>query len=378
METILEHANLFFKTERMAKMENCIDKEKLKAEYYDESYVVLYPIDEREDNRTFLVRQRETGKLFVKKEVTIDVYYVLKDLKNVNNPHIVAIEGLYTSEKGLYYVIEEYISGETLFDLLQKRGHLNENEAINIVDQILDGLMSIHNLGIIHRDIKPDNIMISNDGVVKLVDFGIARTVSEEKNRDTRLLGTEGFAAPEQFGFRQTDCRTDIYATGVILNLLLTGSYPKDHVYEGLLLKKVIEKATSLDPNDRYTDALKMKTAIHVRQPEFLALGWPGFRSNVLWKKIIAGFVYGFGIFFFGIFFADALFLHPKNPILETISASFAFLISPLIMGNVFYWDFVFSKYLKLPRPVAIILRIIIAIIIFIFGMDMCNEVAKR
>ncbi|MCM1256313.1 MAG: protein kinase [Roseburia sp.] len=95
---------------------------------------------------------------------------------------------------------------------------LPETESLDVAGQILEGLDVIHRLKLVHRDINPQNIVISSDGVVKIIDFGIGRMYKELQGRDTEFLGTAGYAAPEQFGFSQSDARTDIYSVGVILN----------------------------------------------------------------------------------------------------------------------------------------------------------------
>lgn len=89
----------------------------------------------------------------------------------------------------------------------------------------------MHKYSITHRDITPSNIIIGFDGVVKIIDFGISRLHKENAKHDTQVLGTEGYAAPEQFGFKQSDCKTDIYALGVLLNYMLTGHIPSEVMY---------------------------------------------------------------------------------------------------------------------------------------------------
>lgn len=91
-------------------------------------------------------------------------------------------------------------------------------------------------LGFMSAFLKPDNIMVSNDGVVKLMDFDIARTYDESKKCDTEHMGTVGYAAPEHFGFGQIDARSDIYSCGVVLNVLLTGKLPEEKLAAGILV----------------------------------------------------------------------------------------------------------------------------------------------
>lgn len=104
-----------------------------------------------------------------------------------------------------------------------------------VIRSLCDILHKLHgNLPpIIHRDIKPSNIIFSSDGVVKLIDFNAARELRAEQNEDTRLMGTRRFAAPEQYGFGQSDPRTDIYALGITFYYMLTGDYPDSGKYAG-------------------------------------------------------------------------------------------------------------------------------------------------
>lgn len=156
-----------------------------------------------------------------------------------------------------------------------------------------------HQPPIVHRDIKPSNIMISQDGVVKLVDFNAAKEYADGKNEDTRLIGTQDFAAPEQYGFGQSSPQTDIYALGVTMNYLLTGDYPKNQLWNGRL-KPVIRKCVQISSGERYTGVLQLKTAIETvmrtKSRNILVRSlYPyqkyvpvGFRSGALWKMLLA------------------------------------------------------------------------------------------
>ena len=124
--------------------------------------------------------------------------------------HIPAIHSFW-EEDGKLVVLEEYIQGKTL-DALLSKGMLDEQEKIRIVLNVCDALSFLHSakIPIIHRDIKPSNIMLTNDGIVKLIDYDAAKVFHRGKNEDTTLIGTVGRAAPEQFGFAQSDARTDV------------------------------------------------------------------------------------------------------------------------------------------------------------------------
>ena len=116
----------------------------------------------------------------------------------------------------------------------------------------------LHANGFVHRDIKPENIMITNNGTVKLIDFNASRIYDKNKSSDTISLGTIGYASPEQLGINQSDARTDIYALGVLMNVMLTGKPPEIKLYNGKL-KKVIVKCTQTIPDNRYKNVKELK-----------------------------------------------------------------------------------------------------------------------
>ena len=169
------------------------------------------------------------------------VYEKLKDMKNPHLPEIYRLVEL----DGKLWVIEEYIEGSTLAEKLEQERCLEEKLALYILKELCTCLGHLHDVEIIHRDIKPANIMLTKTGQVKLIDFGIARQTKEGGASDTESLGTKGYAPPEQYGFGQTDARSDIYSLGVTLQRMLG----KD--YRGVL-KGVIVRCTALDPADRY------------------------------------------------------------------------------------------------------------------------------
>lgn len=175
------------------------------------------------------------------------VYNTLKDNPSCFLPQIYSVE----ISDGKTVVCEEYIDGRSL-----AHADLSEKEAEDVMIQLCSALEFIHKLGVIHRDIKPSNILLDNSGNIKLIDFEAARFVKEDSEKDTRYLGTEGFAPPEQYGFSQTDFRTDIYAAGQTMKLLL-GSFSAKPVY-----KRIIKRCTSFDPDKRYQSAAELKNAL--------------------------------------------------------------------------------------------------------------------
>lgn len=173
------------------------------------------------------------------------VYEALRDLKDEHVPQIYQLE---ETEDGLL-VAEEYIEGELLSEHL-KGQDMTEEQYISVAKQLCEGLRRLHQSvpPVIHRDIKPSNIIVNSKGVVKIIDFDSSRQYKEESESDTRLLGTEKYAAPEQYGFSQTDCRSDIYSLGIVL-----GSFPKfASEKKNRLWKKMVEKCTLFAPESRY------------------------------------------------------------------------------------------------------------------------------
>ena len=175
------------------------------------------------------------------------------------HPHPLWPAVLCCSEDGTdTVVVEEYAEGEPLSARLSAKRFLSEREAADILSQLCDGLAVLHGLGIVHRDIKPSNLILQN-GTVRLIDFDAARTIKDEQPEDTALLGTKGYAPPEQFGYGQTDARSDIYAVGVTLAKLLGPDYRG-------WLSPILEKCTELDPKRRYASAAELKRAVLMRR----------------------------------------------------------------------------------------------------------------
>ena len=224
-----------------------------------------------ENGCVYLVRNRESGQRYIYREYkgTDEVYTRLQDVNSSYLPKIFAVE----KHGGKTCVVEEYVQGDTLAFILEG-GSIPVSSAYDIAVQICSALEVLHIQGAVHRDIKPENIIIDGDRVV-LIDFDASRINKEYSSNDTMVMGTTGYAAPEQYGFAQTDSRADIYAFGVMLNEMLTNRHPSQKIAD-CYLKPVIEKCIEVNVNNRYKDAGELKAALE---------NISGRKSNKITKK---------------------------------------------------------------------------------------------
>lgn len=168
-------------------------------------------------------------------------------VSNLSHPNIVEVYDV-GEEDGNYYIVMEYIEGKTLKQLLQKRGALTLNEVIDIMTQLTDGLAHAHEAYIIHRDIKPQNIMIEDNGLVKITDFGIAMALNSTQLTQTNsVMGSVHYLPPEQANGKGSTVKSDIYSLGILMYELLTGSVPfKGDTAVEIALKHMKEKIPSI------------------------------------------------------------------------------------------------------------------------------------
>lgn len=220
-------------------------------------YRELTVLDEKKN--IVLVQDIRNSELCVKK--TIDIYSrdVYEQLASVRIEGVPAVKEC-VADEGKLIVVEEYVQGRSLKQVLDEQGLLNEEQAYDIAVQLADILVRLHQLepAIVHRDIKPYNIIIEKNGHVNLIDFNAARHVNADKNEDTRMLGTVYFAAPEQFGFGQSDERTDIYGLGATINYIMTGDKPGAGIAE-CRFSDILKKCLMVDAKDRYQSAEELR-----------------------------------------------------------------------------------------------------------------------
>ena len=239
-----------------------------------------------------LVKNTVNDGIYIKKTLknyNIEIYKILKNRQIKGIPKV-------------YEIIEDekelIIHGLTL----DKKYNKTDVETVKkIMEQLCNILKQLHNMNppIIHRDIKPTNIIVSNDDVVYLVDFNISREYDENQSVDTVIMGTQGYASTEQCCFAQTDCRSDIYSIGMLMkNILMVDEYPDK---ETKSLKRIIDKCTSIDPEKRYKNIEKLEQALNNKLGERISFQCnetdekikqsflpPGFRSGKIANMLIA------------------------------------------------------------------------------------------
>ena len=261
-------------------------------------------------NTVFLVRQPTTGRILTGRRVAVPQAEVYTALQQCRPPHVPCVRAVQPEPDGQFLILQDYIQGITLETVLAQQHTLPWQQAVAICIQLCAALESLHAQKLVHRDIKPGNVLLTNAGEAWLIDFDISRTCKDIQPRDTALLGTMGYAAPEQFGFQQTDARADLYALGVLLNQLCTGDFPQNKLVEGPLAK-IVQKCIEIDPRQRYDSAAALRRALEYLCPEAIApadeppaapppkpIGVPGFRSGNPLHILIAILAYGvFAIF---------------------------------------------------------------------------------
>lgn len=175
------------------------------------------------------------------------------------SPHLPQIYEA-VEENGRALVLEEYIAGDNLSQLLERGPAFSAPQVRDIGRQLCRALWVLHSRGIVHRDVKPENVILRGREAV-LIDLDAARLRRDAQQQDTQILGTVGYAAPEQFGLGQTDGRADLYALGVLLNVLRTGAHPSVCLAPGRL-GRVVARCTMVNPNQRYASAEQLLAAL--------------------------------------------------------------------------------------------------------------------
>ena len=197
-----------------------------------------------------VVRHKKSGTRYVLRRYS-GSGEVYRRLLPVLCPHLPQIMEA-AEQDGQTAVLEEYVQGDTLAELLMG-ARLTEREARQVTMQLCQALHVLHSMGAVHRDVKPENVILRGSDAV-LIDFDAARIYKDESESDTQVLGTTGFAAPEQYGIFQSDERADIFSLGVLLNIMLTGKHPSREMAAGKM-GRIVRKCTMTAPEQRYQSA---------------------------------------------------------------------------------------------------------------------------
>lgn len=226
--------------------------------YIKTEYATVGILSERNGERVILIKHRELEKKAVLRlhSAKREIYCFLKSIEFENLP---LVYDVYELEDG-FATVEEYIDGLTVAQVLES-GVYTYRGAKRIVEGVCDALSVLHENGFVHRDIKPENIMISSEGTVKLIDFNVSRNVKIGASRDTAVMGTVGYAPPEQLGISQSDGRADLYALGVLLNVMLTGVHPSERLVRGRA-GRIVMKCTRISPEKRFRNVDELKKAL--------------------------------------------------------------------------------------------------------------------
>lgn len=238
-----------------------------------EHWTVYECLKESEDSSTFLVKETATGILCVLKWGRNRQAEFLRNemeiMKKMADRKLSGIPKTYRifEENGEVYLVREYIEGMSLAQMVLQKGGISEAEICRISRKICQTAEQFQNPDepMIHRDIKPENIVVTPGGEVVFIDFGTMRSYKKDGSRDTFVVGTRGTAAPEQYGYTQTDQRTDVYAIGQTMLYMVSESYEMNQLSECAVsrrMKKIIEKACSFEPDKRYGDAAQLRRAV--------------------------------------------------------------------------------------------------------------------
>lgn len=253
------------------------------------------------EHNVYVVQNINDNHIYVKKILDVynlDVYTSLAQNHVSSTPYIYEL----FQDNGKLIVIEEYISGNTIEEILQKGYQFSTDEIKEITYKICNILKELHSRtpAIIHRDLKPSNIILTEEGNVILLDLNAAKQYSDNKTEDTTLLGTKGYAAPEQYGFGSSNTQTDIYALGMVINTLLHGEF-SPIPYENNELSPIIHKCLKLQPEERYKTVDEIISQLENKSAKIVTLPRskrsylpPGFRHFNPLNMIVASVVYAF------------------------------------------------------------------------------------
>ena len=234
----------------------------MQREEYIEKILQIYSIvgllSQKNGCKILHLRNKQSGKDLVLRSFPSPVaaYEKLQNIRCANLPEIYDVLDMDDGQ----IVLEEYIDGITIAQVMEI-GKYRPTGARKVLSGVCDALTVLHDRGIVHRDVKPENVIIEKSGRVVLIDLNASRMESNA-SKDTVIMGTVGYASPEQLGLSQTDARTDIYAAGVLYNVMLTGQHPSVTIASGKA-RRIVRKCTAVNPDERYQTATELWTALY-------------------------------------------------------------------------------------------------------------------
>ena len=222
-----------------------------------DTYRLVTVLTDKNDCKALRLRHKEKERDLVLHSFpnAVKAYEVLRGIRTDNLPDIYDVIDLDDGQ----IVLEEFIDGITVAEVMES-GQYRYFGARKVLKAVCQALTILHQHELVHRDVKPENIMIDTHGRVVLIDFNASRKVSAA-TKDTVVMGTVGYASPEQLGVSQSDARTDIYAVGVLLNVMLTGKHPSEKIVRGRA-GRIVRRCTHVNPDDRYQSTQKLIQAL--------------------------------------------------------------------------------------------------------------------
>ncbi|MBQ9964858.1 MAG: serine/threonine protein kinase [Clostridia bacterium] len=232
-----------------------------RGEYWEHvlnTYRLVSVLSDKNDGTVYRLRHKEKAQDIILRSFAkpVPAYDVLCGIVCEALPRVY---DAVTLEDG-QMVWEEWIDGLTVAEVMET-GKYRYRGARRVLTAVCHALTVLHERGIIHRDVKPENVMVDKHGRVVLIDLNVSRQVSAA-SRDTVIMGTVGYASPEQLGLAQSDARTDVYAVGILLNVMVTGKHPGEQLAKGYA-GRIVKKCTQLSPDDRYPTAAALCRALH-------------------------------------------------------------------------------------------------------------------
>ena len=228
----------------------------------ERDYILGDNLTPDKESAAFIAYTNDPEVSYILKELDEHSVQVYQRLTTLSNPFVAKV---YEVKKygTAHIAVMEFVYGRTLADYVDYEGTLPENQSLELCVELADALIGIHQAGIVHKDITPNNLMITDEGSLKVIDFGIARIPDDIGSNDTTILGTRGFTAPEVRSDIPSSYTADIYSTGCVLNFMLTGQDPGLKRYQGKKgIEMLLKGMLAIDPDNRYQTAGRLKAVL--------------------------------------------------------------------------------------------------------------------